>query len=105
MLVLFLTLITIGIALWILTPLFSLSPPPTVSDASSGSMADLYLAKERAYDSIRDLEFDFHSGKLSEKDYRELKEGLKKEALEAIWRLENRGRKGAGRMPVEPEGG
>lgn len=105
MLVLFLILITIGIALWILTPLFSTSPSSTASGASSGSVADLYLAKERAYDSIRDLEFDFHSGKLSEKDYQELKEGLKKEALEAIWRLENHDRKGTGRMPAEPEGG
>jgi hypothetical protein len=87
MLILFLILMTILVGLWVMIPLFtSLKAEPA---SAAGPMPELYLAKERAYDSIRDLEFDYHSGKLSESDYLEIKEGLQREALEAMKNLES----------------
>ena len=44
--------------------------------------------KEEALDAIRDAEFDRELGKLSEEDYRELRERLEAEAVTAIGQLE-----------------
>ena len=44
--------------------------------------------REYALASLRDAELDFHVGKLSEADYRDLRARLETEALEAIDHLE-----------------
>jgi len=44
--------------------------------------------KNEAIAGIREAEFDFHLGKLSESDYRDLRRRLEAEALEAIHALE-----------------
>jgi hypothetical protein len=44
--------------------------------------------KQDALSAIRDAEFDFQLGKLSETDYRELRGRLEREALDAIARTE-----------------
>jgi hypothetical protein len=44
--------------------------------------------KEEALSAIRDAEFDFHLGKLSESDYRQLRARLESQALEAMGKLE-----------------
>jgi hypothetical protein len=70
--------------------------------AAAGSCGDsrpeLHPARERAYESIRDLEFDYHAGKLSRADYDELHQRLKREALERLKSQE-------GQAPARPAAG
>ena len=52
--------------------------------------------KEEALAAIKEAEFDFHLGKLSDQDYRRLRARLEAEALEAMGVLEGRGSGDAG---------
>ena len=49
--------------------------------------------KEEALAAIRDAEFDFQLGKLSETDYRDLRQRLEQSALEAMNVLERGGKR------------
>ena len=52
--------------------------------------------KEEALAAIKEAEFDFHLGKLSDQDYRQLRARLEAQALEAMGVLERRGSGDAG---------
>lgn len=49
---------------------------------------ELYRRKESAYSAIKELEFDFRTGKLSEGDYRELETRYRADALEILGAIE-----------------
>ena len=49
--------------------------------------------KEEALAAIRDADFDFQLGKLSETDYRDLRERLERSALEAMNALDRAGKR------------
>jgi hypothetical protein len=59
---------------------------------------------------LRDVEYDFHAGKLDETDYRQMKSELAEEALEAIdreeaeWLAREAGRPGTGEGAVVAPG-
>jgi flagellar biosynthesis/type III secretory pathway M-ring protein FliF/YscJ len=62
-------------------------------DRRADRLADLEVRKETKYAEIRDAEADFHAGKLSREDYRELDRALRSEAigiLEQIDRVNER---------------
>jgi hypothetical protein len=72
------------------SPLFT---PPTVGNSTpAGSpQAERWRhQKDEALAAIKDAEFDFQLGKLSEHDYRELRARLEAQALEAMAALERR---------------
>src|SRR4030066_867818 len=48
------------------------------------ALGELIHKKEAAYTSIKDLDFDYRTGKLSEDDYKELKEKYEVEALHIL---------------------
>ena len=52
------------------------------------STAHLLLQKETLYGAIRDLEFDFHTGKVDQKDYDELRQQLEGEAIHILRQLD-----------------
>ena len=65
-------------------------------DASSDTYKHLLVRKEETLISIKELEFDFSTDKISEPDYKELRHKLEKEAekiLENLDRLEQERRK------------
>lgn len=99
MFVLFIILLTVLVGFWVIAPLFATEP------AEAGRCGDprpeLYLAKERAFESIRDLEFDYHAGKLSRADFEDLDQRLRREALEALENLKSP----AGQAPARPAPG
>ena len=69
------------------------------ADARADRLAELELRKEAKYAEIRDAQTDFHSGKLSDEDYRELDRALRREAiaiLEQIDRVGERSREETG---------
>lgn len=81
-------LLLIAAAAWAAaSPLFSPPvPPPAEPEASSEERWK--RQKEEALAAIKDAEFDYHLGKLSETDYERLRARLEAEALEAIDQLE-----------------
>ena len=56
--------------------------------AVAGELKDLYALRDVAYDTLRDLEFDFSMGKMAEKDYSELKTRYQGEAAEILSQIE-----------------
>ena len=70
------------------------------ADARADRLAELELRKEAKYGEIRDAQADFHAGKLSDEDYREVDRALRREAiaiLEQIDRVSERPPEGEGR--------
>ena len=71
-------------ALWIISPLFRPETFAAADYAAAGELQDLYALRDVAYDTLRDLEFDFRMGKMAEPDYRELKSRYQGEAAEIL---------------------
>lgn len=72
-------------------------------DASSDTYKHLLVRKEETLISIKDLEFDFSTDKVSDADYKELRHKLEKEAediLEKLDNLEQGRKKNKSRKPV-----
>ncbi len=85
MLLLFLIILAVGLA--VLAPLRN-----PRSDREDGTRAnrltDLELRKQAKYAEIRDAETDFHAGKLSPEDYRELDRALRAEAIRILEQID-----------------
>jgi hypothetical protein len=62
-------------------------------------LTEAQAARRVALLALRDIEYDYHTGKLDEKDYREMKRQLSAEALAAMKALEEEG----GREALEAE--
>ncbi len=60
----------------------------TVLDDSENWQSMLVWQKESSYAAIRELDFDYHTGKISEDDYKELYSSFKTDALIAIKAIE-----------------
>jgi hypothetical protein len=56
--------------------------------APGAEVGQLEAAREAKYREIRDAELDFATGKLSERDYREIDGALRAEAIEILRRLD-----------------
>jgi hypothetical protein len=54
----------------------------------AGAMRELAALRDVAYETLRDLEFDFHAGKIAEADYRELTARYQAEAAGVVERLD-----------------
>ena len=96
--------LTLGLGFWILQPLLGREQFQTAEYAPASELKDLLVLRDVAYDTLRDLEFDFRMGKMAEKDYQELKVRYQGEAAEILRqieqleeRLEKLGRKHVGR--------
>lgn len=59
---------------------------------------ELIHKKEAAYTAIKDLEFDYRTGKLSEADYNDLKEKYETDALHILKQIDEYGKK----IPLSP---
>jgi len=55
--------------------------PCREEDASASPSARLLLQRDTFYTALRDLEFDFQTGKVDQKDYTELRQQLEREAV------------------------
>jgi len=71
------------------SPLFAASQAGPAEEVSPRTER-LLRQKNEALGAIKDAEFDFQLGKLSETDYRQLRGRLEAQALEAIAALERR---------------
>lgn len=74
---------------WVLAPLMrGIAAPLKDGPDRLAELREIYALRDVAYETIRDLEFDFHAGKIGEADYRELNERHRREALQLVGRIE-----------------
>ncbi|MFQ5894891.1 MAG: hypothetical protein ACE5JJ_03615, partial [Nitrospinota bacterium] len=99
--------ILIGWALyWTLRPLFRppdpesvLPPPPRPGEEDA---RQLLATKESLYRAIKELEFDYHTGKLSREDFEAMTELYRGRALDVLRRLDARGIREAAALREAP---
>ncbi len=96
----------IGILLALLTIAFVAYPllqksQHKVSFAVNHQNEDLLARKNEIYAAVRDIDFDYRMGKLSEEDYASLREQYKQEAVKIMHALDRM----AGHTPPEPKRG
>jgi hypothetical protein len=82
-----------GIIAFIAYPLFT-APSEETTEAPS-ELDGVVAQRDAAYDSIRDLDFDFQLGKLSQTDYVTLREKYKGRAATALQQIDALGGDGA----------
>jgi hypothetical protein len=80
--------LALGLGFWILRPLMGREDFQTADYAPASELKDLLVLRDVAYDTLRDLEFDFRMGKMAEKDYLELKARYQGEAAEILRQVE-----------------
>ena len=83
-------LITAVALFFILRPLLAGSGSPFYFDleGSPGSLKRLLRKKQTVYENMKDLEFEYKMGKLSEEDYQRLRDDYSREVYEVISRIE-----------------
>ncbi len=90
---LFAALIVIGIIAFIAYPLFTVAPDEI--DEEPNALDGLAAQRDSAYDSIRDLDFDFQLGKLSPSDHAALRDKYTSRAATALQQIDALGGNGA----------
>jgi len=80
--------ITLSAAGLVGAPFMHRQKPCREEDASVSSSAGLLLQRDTLYTAIRDLEFDFQTGKVDQKDYAELRQQLEREAIHVLHLLD-----------------
>ncbi len=82
-------LILVIVGYWIFHPLFRPKPIEGLSPQMREDRGKaLRQRKEDVYAAIKEMDFDFEMGKISEEDYRELKSQYKAKALEILKELD-----------------
>ncbi len=71
-------------------PLFVKTPRSVtgVRNINTNGLPHLLVQKEVAYATLKDLDFDFKTGKLSDEDYQELKTQYEKEAIGILEKID-----------------
>jgi hypothetical protein len=88
-------LLLAGILMTLATVAFVLSPivrhvkaPLTDGPDLEAELRELMALKAVAYETLQDVEFDYHAGKIVEKDYREMTDRYTREAVDVMRRIE-----------------
>jgi len=76
--------ITVSIMVLIGEPFVRHPRPSSADDPSASVRAGLLLQKDTLYTAIRDLAFDFQTGKMDQQDYVELRQQLEGEAVQVL---------------------
>jgi hypothetical protein len=98
------SLILMGIAVFVSTPLLQARTGRLFKDQfAEAPMHHLLSRKDSIYMAIKDLEFDYSTGKLSEEDYQELREKFALEASDVLREIDELS-KGGSTAAAEPKG-
>jgi rRNA maturation endonuclease Nob1 len=97
---LFFILLTLLVSYFVVSPIVKakLQPANLAAKDSNHRADDLIARKETIYAAIKDIEFDYQMGKLSEADFQELRQRYKEQAvslLKEIDKIESKVMKGA----------
>ena len=90
MIVLAAILLVLGLLWVVLSPLVEGKAAPLADGPDRlEELRELKALREIAYETLRDIEFDFHAGKIGEADHRELTARYKAEALAIVGRIDD----------------
>ena len=82
-------LLTLAAVWLVLSPFLTHAAAPLTDGPDRvAELRELYALRDVAYETLRDLEFDFHAGKITEADYRELADRYRGEALALVRRID-----------------
>ena len=81
-------LIAIGLVIFVGEPLVRRHTRETLDSPQDQEVEQLTLQKETLYTALRDLDFDYHTGKVDEQDFTELRSRLENEAIELLRALD-----------------
>ncbi len=93
-------LIFAGVIALIGSPFFKGTTEVWEASAIDSKMNKLAAAKESHYKAIKDVDFEYAEGKLSEKDYNELRSYYKEKAIMTIKEMESLAGRGGVTPPV-----
>ena len=89
MLVLAGILLTLAVAAFVLSPMVRHdSAPLTDGPDLLARLRELHALKNVVYETLQDVEFDYHAGKISEPDFREMTDRYTNEAVRLVQRIE-----------------
>jgi hypothetical protein len=89
MLVLAGILLSLAAASFILAPLVRhVAAPLTDGTDVLAQLRELDALKNVTYETLQDIEFDYHAGKISERDYRDMTDRFTSEAVRLVQRIE-----------------
>ena len=81
-------LLALAASAFIVAPLLTgRSAPLTDGPDRLGLLRELHALRGVTYETLRDLEFDHHAGKISDADYEELRERYRAEAVDLVGRI------------------
>lgn len=80
--------IALGLVMFVGDPLLRRSTAGMVSYAPSSEVERLALQKDMLYTAIRDVDFDFQTGKMETRDYQQLRQQLEGEAAQILRQLD-----------------
>jgi hypothetical protein len=81
-------LVAVGTVVFVGEPLVRRALHPAFAGESEQAMERLSLQKETLYTAIRDLDFDFQTGKVDQKDYTELRQHFEGEAIQLLRQID-----------------
>jgi hypothetical protein len=83
-------LLALGALLYVISPFMTRTAAPLTDGPDRISeLRELYALRDVTYESLRDLEFDYQSGKIGEDDYNDLSSRFKMEAIDFVTRIES----------------
>ena len=83
-------LLVLGTILYVISPFVTRTAAPLTDGPDRlAELRELYALRDVTYESLRDLEFDYHAGKIGEDDYNDLSDRFKREAIEFVTRIES----------------
>ena len=91
LIVLWILLLGIPLVVFLGLPLRFRGRTPPEMDAVESSMQHLFRERERSFSALADLDEDYEVGKLSEQDYRTLKNQLLEETALVVAQIESSG--------------
>ena len=86
--IVFKLIILTSLLILILYPFFSKSAQLQLVEGSEDSYHRLLQQKEVIYTAIKELDFDYHMGKLSQEDYQNLRANYQQQAVDLLKHLE-----------------
>ena len=66
-----------------------LKAPLTDGSDDVAELRELHALKDVTYETLRDVEFDYHAGKISEQDYRDMTDRYTHEAADLLKRIDD----------------
>lgn len=81
-------LISVGVLLFIFTPLFSTNDTLTQTTQRETRRRQMREESERVYEAIRELDFDHRMGKIEEADYNDMRTRYQAQAVELMKALD-----------------